>query len=66
MERKLADDTAPVPDAQPTPVQFNQEATGGGVIREAKIHAPADSPASASQKAEGKGSRLDDVEIKLD
>ena len=67
MERKPADEAALVTDdVKPVPAQFSQEASDGGVIREAKIHAPADSAAGASQKAEGKGSRLDDVEIKLD
>jgi hypothetical protein len=53
------------PPAEPAvPVPFSQEAISGSVIRKTSIKAPADSPASASQKAED-DSLLDDVHIKL-
>jgi len=45
--------------------QFSQEATDGGVIEKATIEASADAPASATQKAEGPGSRLVEVDIKI-
>jgi hypothetical protein len=55
------------PRAESTsPPQFSQEATDGGMIRKANIKAPAGSPASATQKAEGKGSRLEETRIELE
>lgn len=49
-----------------SPAQFTQEATDGGEINKARIKAPADSSAGASQKASGKDSKLDDVKIELE
>lgn len=65
LERSPAQTSKPAPDAPPAPAQFSQEASAGGVIRKSSLEAPADSAASAAQKAAGDGSRLDDSHIKL-
>lgn len=52
------------PTGDAAPAQFSQEASGGSEIRKSSIEALADSPASASQKADD-DSRLEDSHIKL-
>lgn len=46
--------------------QFSQEASGGGVVEDASIKAPADASVQATQKAEGEGSKLKKVRIDLE
>jgi hypothetical protein len=67
MKRTLAQsgESEAATSAKPaTPIQFSQEAINSSEIRKSSIKAPADSSASASQKAED-DSRLDDAHIKL-
>jgi hypothetical protein len=66
-EAKMERDTGAKPKAdKPTPhTQATQEATAGGRIEDATIKAPADSGATAKQKAEGEESSITGSHIDL-
>jgi Tfp pilus assembly protein PilE len=62
MERTPTTDTSAEPSP---PAQFSKEATDGASVENATIEASPDATASAKQKAEGPGSRLKDVDIRI-
>jgi hypothetical protein len=66
-EAKMERDIGINPKAgPPTPhTQATQEAIAGGRIEDATIKAPADSGATAKQKAEGEGSSITGSDIEL-
>jgi hypothetical protein len=66
MERKPTDEIEkPAAGPAPTGPDIHQLASGGGVITESGITAPADSTAKIEQQAKDKGSEIDSSPIKL-